>query len=405
MEGWSAKYPRAILHVDGDAFFASCEVAKNPTLRGKPVVVGGLRGIAVALTYEAKARGVTRGMPVFQIKKLCPEAVILAGDYDLYEQFATRMYAIVRRYTPDVEEYSVDECFAELYAEPEAAVRTIQADLMAELGVSFSVGLATTKVLAKVASKYKKPKGLVCIPRGTESEYLKDVSVGKVWGIGPATAQRLNRIGVRTALEFRTLPEWRVREGFAKPHVDLWRELNGESVFAVHSEGHDVQKSIAATRTFRPPTKDKALVFAYLVKNIEEACRRARARGLEAQHLFFFLKSQEFQYRRFEAALVRHTNATSAVVAAARPLFEQAFAPDVLYRATGVTLSSVRPKVGQAALFGDTEAEQADLVFETVDRVGQQFGAHTLFLAPSLAVRKGPPVKPHFALPYLGEVQ
>jgi nucleotidyltransferase/DNA polymerase involved in DNA repair len=399
-------YPRAIVHVDGDAFFASCEVAKNPTLRGKPVVVGGLRGIAVALTYEAKARGVVRGMPVFQIKKLCPEAVVLPGDYDLYEQIATRMYAIVRRYTPEVEEYSVDECFAELYdTDPEMMVRSIQADLMAELGVSFSVGLATTKVLAKVASKFKKPKGLVCIPRGAEAQYLTDVSVGKVWGIGPATAQKLNRTGVRTALEFAALPEWRVREGFAKPHVDLWRELNGEPVFAVHSGEQGMQKSIAATRTFRPPTKDKALVFAYLVKNIEEACRRARAHGLESKHLFFFLKSQEFQYRRFEATLVRHTSAASAVVAAARPLFERAFSTDVLYRATGVTLSGVQPKIGQSALFGDIEVDRENLVFETVDRVGRQFGAHTLFLAPSLEVRKGVAEKPHFTLPYLGEVR
>jgi len=398
-------YPRAIVHVDGDAFFASCEVAKNPTLRGKPVVVGGMRGIAVALTYEAKARGVVRGMPVFQIKKLCPEAVILPGDYDLYEAFAHRMYAIVRRYTPEVEEYSVDECFAELFAEPEDAVRNIQSDLMAELGVSFSVGLATTKVLAKVASKFRKPRGLVCIPQGAESQYLKDVSVGKVWGIGPATAHKLNRIGVRTALEFAALPEWRVHEDFAKPHVDLWRELNGESVFAVHSGEQGAQKSIAATRTFRPPTKDKALVFAYLVKNIEEACRRARAHGLEAKQLFFFLKSQEFQYRRFEATLVRHTNAASLIVRAARPLFERAFSSDVAYRATGITLSGVQPKIGQSALFGDAEAEREDLVFKTVDRIGQQFGAHTLFLAPSLEVRKGVVEKPHFALPYLGEVR
>ena len=163
MIGSLGKYPRAIVHVDGDAFFASCEVAKNPRLRGKPVVVGGLRGIAVALTYEAKRLGVTRGMPVYQIKKMFPSVVILPGDYDLYEMIAHRMYAIVRRFTPVVEEYSVDECFADITRElaPEDIAACIKMTLEQELGVSFSVGLATTKVLAKVASKHNKPSGLV----------------------------------------------------------------------------------------------------------------------------------------------------------------------------------------------------------------------------------------------------
>ena len=107
-------FPRAILHVDGDAFFVACEVAKNPALRGKPVVTGGERGIASAMSYEAKRRGITRAMRISEMKKICPDVIILPSDYETYSLYSMRMYAIVRRYTPAVEEYSIDECFADL---------------------------------------------------------------------------------------------------------------------------------------------------------------------------------------------------------------------------------------------------------------------------------------------------
>src|SRR5581483_10154483 len=142
-------FPRAILHVDGDAFFASCEVALNPKLRGKPVVTGLERGIVSAMTYEAKKLGVHRGMRLFEVRKICPQAVILPSDYETYSIFSHRMYNIVRRYTPEVEEYSIDECFADLtgmrgtlhmsYAEIAAKIKH---DLESELGLTFSVGVA-----------------------------------------------------------------------------------------------------------------------------------------------------------------------------------------------------------------------------------------------------------------------
>src|SRR3954470_15674057 len=107
-------YPRAILHIDGDSFFVACEVAKNPKLRGKPVITGKERGIVSAATYEAKARGVKRGLSLRDAIRMCPDAIILPSDYETYSIFSNRMYAIVRRYTPAVEEYSIDECFADL---------------------------------------------------------------------------------------------------------------------------------------------------------------------------------------------------------------------------------------------------------------------------------------------------
>lgn len=107
-------FPRAILHIDGDSFFASCEIARDPSLKGKSVVTGRERGIASSMSYEAKARGVTRGMQIHMIRKICPDAIIIPSDYETYSLYSKRMFEIVRRYTPDVDEYSIDECFADL---------------------------------------------------------------------------------------------------------------------------------------------------------------------------------------------------------------------------------------------------------------------------------------------------
>lgn len=161
--------PKAIIHVDCDAFFASVEQAMNPELRGKPVITGKERGIASAMSYEAKRLGVTRGMRLFEIKKICPDAIILPSDYETYSLFSKRFYGILRRFTPDVEEYSIDEAFAELSglrrvyrtSYEEIAIK-IKKTVESELGITVSVGLSLTKSLAKICSKENKPSGFTC---------------------------------------------------------------------------------------------------------------------------------------------------------------------------------------------------------------------------------------------------
>lgn len=412
-------YPQAIIHVDGDGFFASCELTRRPDLRGKPVVVGGTRGIALAMTPEAKKLGIVRGMPAFQIKQLYPSAIILPGDYDLYEQYATRMYAIVHRYSTVVEEYSVDECFADITnhskvnteVEPqyyEEVARKIKYDLESELGVSFSVGLATTKVLAKVGSKHNKPSGLVYIPQGSERGFLTDLAVGKVWGIGRATAEMLYQRGINTAQQFVDQPEWWVKESLAKPHRTIWAELQGKAVYVVDPDSHAEQKSIASTRTFRPTSTDKAVVLSQLSKNIEDACSRARVRGLAARHVYCFLKSQEFQYRRFELQLLSATNIPTDILAAVAPLFEKYFVQGILYRATGITLSDIVPAAMiQNDLFGSSaKAEQAEALYRTLDTLGHKYGPRVVHLASSHNALKGrAPEVPHLSIPFLGDVR
>src|SRR5262249_18525690 len=180
-------FPRAVLHIDGDAFFASCEQARNPQLQGKPVVTGKERGIAASMSYEAKARGVTRGMRLFEIKRLCPDALILPSDYETYSLLSQRLFAIVRRYTPEVEEYSIEECFADLTA-PRRPVRRPYWEMAAKTkyeldtgrGFPFPGGRAPNKVVPKTASKWQNPSGFPAIPGHDIPLFLKALPVGKV---------------------------------------------------------------------------------------------------------------------------------------------------------------------------------------------------------------------------------
>ena len=217
-------FPRAILHIDGDAFFASCEQSRRPKLQGRPVVTGKERGIAASMSYEAKACGVTRGMRLADIRKRCPDAVILPSDYETYSLLSTRFFAIVRRYTPEIEEYSIDECFADLTGLRRPLrmsylriAEQIKKDLDSELGFTFSVGLAPNKVVAKIASKWQKPSGCTAIPGRELHHYLAKVPVENVWGIGPQTTALLNKHGVTTALQFAQKPEQWVKKYFSKP--------------------------------------------------------------------------------------------------------------------------------------------------------------------------------------------
>jgi len=390
--GDQVSYPRAILHIDGDAFFAACEVAKNPSLRGKPVVTGKERGIVSAATYEAKRLGIKRGVALSEVRKICPEAIILPSDYETYSLFSNRMYAIVRRYTSAVEEYSIDECFADLtglrrtfrmsYAE---IAQAIKRDLQRELGMTFSMGLSATKVLAKLGSKWEKPDGFTCIPLRDKEQFLAETPCIKVWGIGGNTAAYLEKHGIQTALQFANKNEAWVRRTVSKPYFELWQELNGEVALELDTKGRESYQSISKTKTFTPPSADGQFVFSQLSKNIENACIKARRWNLASGDIYFFLKTQDFRYRGMELRLSHPTNVPQDILRVVREHFPRIFRPGILYRATGVTLAKLRDAgSAQLDLFGSVlKTEGWKKVFESVDGLSRKYGKHAVFLGSS----------------------
>ncbi|MCC7203008.1 MAG: DNA polymerase IV [Nitrospirae bacterium] len=389
-------WPRAIMHMDADAFFASCEQAIHPELQGRPVITGKERGIVAAASYEAKARGIERGMRLFEAKKACPDVVLLPSDYETYSLFSIRMFEILRRFSPDVEEYSIDEAFVDLtglrrtFHGPYSDIAgRVQEAIAKELGISVSIGVSLTKVLAKVASKYKKPCGITIIPGGDIHRYLSDLPVGKLWGIGPNTSAFLGKFNIVTALEFARSKEEFIKAYLSKPYQEIWHELNGRSVYPVVRESKSSYKSISKTKTFTPSSMDETFIFAQLSKNLENACIKARRHKLAASGLILFLRMQDFRDNGVDLKLSRPTSFPAELTGILRNGFREIYRSGTQYRSTGVILAGLVPVSSvQYSLFDDVPGiEKMGRIYSAVDELSQRFGKHTVQHASSLPVK------------------
>lgn len=385
-------WPQAILHIDGDAFFTSCEEAIRPELRGKPIVTGGERGIVACASYAAKKLGIKRAVPLHEAKKICPELVVLPSDYETYSLFSRRMFNVIRRFTPQVEEYSIDEAFADitgmrraLRASYETIAVSIKNEIARELGITVSVGLSLTKVLAKIASKHHKPDGFTAIPGREVARYLENLPVEKIWGVGHATANYLGKLGVYTALSFARLPETTVRGRLTKPGVEIWQELRGESVHPVCDEEKSSYASISKTKTFAPPTCDPDYLFAHLLRNLESACIKARRYRLAPRRVVAFIKKQNFDTVGREAKLSRPCAHPVELSRLLKGLFNDMFRRHESYRATGIVLTElVQDAQMQYSLFEDPlHVEKARNIYAAMDNLSAKYGKHTVHLGAS----------------------
>jgi len=392
-----SSWPQAILHIDADAFFASCEQAIHPELKGRPVICGKERGIVAAASYEAKARGVQRGVRLSDVKKICPDAVILPSDYETYSLFSVRMFEILRRFSPDVEEYSIDEAFVDLtglrrsFHGPYSMIaEKMRRTIETELGITVSVGVSLSKVLAKIGSKHKKPNGLTVIPGRDIHLYLEKLPVEKVWGIGPNTAAFLNKHRIMTALEFARKDEQFIEQNLSKPYREIWHELNGRSMYPVVTETKNTYQSISKAKTFTPPSQDETFIFAQVSKNLENACIKARRYKLAASRLVVFLRTQDFTGSGVEIRLSRPTAYPGELFGPLRDGFQQLFRPRTLYRQTGVVLAGIVPEAGvQYSLFDDTaKIEKMARIYDCVDELSRKFGKHAIQHAASLPTKQ-----------------
>jgi DNA polymerase-4/DNA polymerase V len=383
--------------MDADAFFASCEQAIHPELRGKPVITGKERGIVAAASYEAKARGVKRGMGYVDVKKVCPDAIIVPSDYETYSLFSVRMFEILKRFSPDVEEYSIDEAFVDLtglrrsfHSSYGIIAAKIRETVETELGITVSIGVSLSKVLAKVGSKHDKPHGLTVIPGRDIHIYLEKLPVESVWGIGANTTAFLNKLGIKTALEFARKDEKFIKKHLSKPYWEIWCELNGMSVYPVVTESKSSYRSISKTKTFTPPSIDETFVFAQLSKNLENACIKARRHKLAATRLIIFLRKKDFRDIGVDLKLNRPTAYTAELFELLREGFDHIYQTHIPYRLTGVVLAGLMPENRvQFSLFDDTaRIEKMAKIYHTVDELSARFGKHTVQHASSLPTKQ-----------------
>lgn len=385
-------WPRAIAHVDGDAFFASVEQAVKPWLKGKPVVTGKERNIVAAASYEAKKFGVRRGVALWEAKKMCPGLVVLPTDYETVSLYSKRMYDIMRRYTPAVEEYSVDEGFIDLTGlrrvhggSYDFIARKLQQDIHRELGITVTVGLSVSKVLTKVASAKGKqsqgvgsPAGFVSISARDIDRALDGVPIEGVWNIGVNTAALLRSHGMTTALKFARRPESYISKLLTKPGMEVWRELNGEAVMAFETGRKESYQSISKVKTFTPPSKDSGYVSAQLMKNVDNACIKARRYNQAPKKITVFLKREDYRVSGLEVRLKRPSAYPKELGSVLRSLFDDLFQEGTFYRATGVILADlVAANPVQPTLFErPTDIAKTKRIYNAIDELRDKYGKH-----------------------------
>jgi DNA polymerase-4/DNA polymerase V len=386
-------FPTAILHFDGDAFFAAVEQAQDPALRGRPVVTGKERGIIACASYEAKACGISRNLSLYEARRRCPGLVVLPSDYETYSIFSQRMFAIARRYTPMVEEYSIDEGFADLTGTRrlhrksyEDIARDIQTTIHAELGITVSVGLSLTKTLAKLASDFRKPHGFTAVAGCHLHHLLMRRKLEDVCGFGPGTSALLRKQGLDTPLDYARRSEKWAETLLGKIGRELWHELRGNVAYPVRTTSEPPKTSIGKCQTFAAASQDVDYVQARLMRCLESAFIKLRRHSLRTKVLYVGLRRQDYTQLGLEAVLSRPTSATLEAVPFARALFARLVESGTSYRATLVVLAGLESDAErQMELFEDNvRIEEMRAASMAADAVNDLYGKHTVCLGSVL---------------------
>lgn len=363
------KPQKVFLHIDGDAFFASVYQAIHPETKGKPVVIGYERGIATAFSYEAKKRGVKRGMMVSEIKRICPDCIIASSDYRVYQLFSNRMAQIVGDYTPDIERYSVDEVFADItgcdrihHTSYEHLAHIIKRKVELSLDITVSVGVSSTKTLTKIASNAHKPSGCTVLNTENIDDYLRSTDIGDIWGIGYRLADRFKVLKIHTAYDFVHTPESLLRTNFNKMVMQTWYELQGVPIYALATGKKEDYQSIQKSSTVTPPVRDKDLLYTRVSHHIENAFVKARKYNYRVHSIDIFLKTQKFTYASTTIKLHAPIEYPYLIRKEIHAAFEKIYRTGVDYRATGCTLHNFEStSVTQEELFDERSALEKKL--------------------------------------------
>src|SRR5436305_5720570 len=319
------------MHVDLDAFYASVEQLRRPELRGKPVIVGGAgvdgeRGVVAAASYEARPFGVRSAMPLSRARRLCPTAVFIPCDFPAYREASKSVFAILDRYSPLIEPIALDEAYLDLTGEDAlmgpadtVAVR-LRDEVKTRCGLDLSIGVASCKLVAKVASELRKPRGLVVVPPGHEAAFLAALPLARLPGCGPATALRLERVGVRTSGQLAALPDPLLGELFGQYGRVLGAHARGIDPSPVLPPGDP--KSISREVTFDHDQLNAARVRSTALRLLQDVTQSLRAHGLSARTVVLKIRYQPFDTQSRQATLPYPTDRDDQIAAALPPLLE-----------------------------------------------------------------------------------
>lgn len=395
--------PRVIFHIDLDAFFVAVERSRDPSLAGKPVIVGGLgnRGVVSTASYEARKFGVHSAMPMSQARRLCPQAIYLAPQFDAYLKVSRQFRDIIGAFSPVVEQNSIDEAYLDmtgaerLFGPPQEAARKIKQRVRDEASVASTIGIASSKLVAKVATNEAKPDGLLLVPPGTEEAFFAPLAVRKLPGLGAKSEEAVKRLGIQTLGELAACPEVRLRREFG-PHAARWLRARAAGKDDTPIVTDWEAKSISNETTFENDVSDLQELLATLLGLSEKVGSRLRQSGNKARTVQVRLRYSDFSTVTRQCTLHMPVNGDSAIYDQARELvraaLEQRRSP---VRLIGVGVAGFDGE-GGATQLAMPEAAPADAddsrVSTAVDAIRERFGDDAIRrAAASPACRSAPP--------------
>ncbi len=369
-------FDRSILHLDLDAFFVAVEQLRNDSLRGKPLLIGGSsnRGVVASCSYEARAFGVRSAMPMRQALQLCPDAIVLRGDMEMYSKHSALVRAVIDDQAPLYEQASIDEFYLDLTGMDQYIgcwkwSTELRQRIIKETGLPLSLGLSVNKTVSKVGTGEAKPNGLKLIQAGTERGFLAPLPVGKIPSIGRETERRLSLMGVRTCATLSAVPPRLLQREFGKHGLLMWKKANGEDDSPVVP--YREQDSISSERTFHTDTIEMRYLHDEVRKQTAQLAYQLRALGkltacvtvkLRYSDFNTFTKQARIAYTAQDAPLVEHS----------LRLFDRLYERRQAIRLVGVRFSELVQGSSQLNLFDDTEKESR--LLEAMDKIRDRFG-------------------------------
>jgi len=376
---------RKILHLDLDAFFCAVEERRDPALRRKPFAVGGrpeTRGVVASCSYAARRYGVRSAMPMARAIRLCPSLLVIPGNHKLYAMASREVMDIVNNYSGLVEQISIDEAFIDIsdIREPgEVIARRLQAEIHSRLSLPCSVGVAGNKLVAKIANDVGKsaardsspPNAITIVPAGREAEFLAPLPVESLWGVGPRTQGRLEKLGVKTIGDLAQLPTSELTRLMGRFAAEIQKRARGIDHRPV-TPHHDA-KSISHENTFAQDINDPVVLRRKLRKLSAGVGRRLRKKNLSGNIVRLKVRWSDFTTLTRQTTLSDPINQDQLIFQAVFDLFREVWDPPRLIRLLGVGVSGLRPPIRQLSLWDDAYHKETHLQ-EAIDKLKDRFG-------------------------------